>query len=100
MYVDHWPGRITSTVAQGYIEREQKVWKKVHHKGRRLEKAERNYYKIEGESQALYSGILMNRNYLIGKPFKAMTDHTPLILLYNYPNKVATYRVEAGSLQV
>ena len=92
--MDHRLEGIAFTVAQGYKEGEKMIWKTVHYKGRRLEKAEKNYYKIEGESLAVYRGILVNRLYLLGKKFTVITDQASLIPLYNHPNKEATYRAD------
>ena len=69
LYVDHGPQGLASTVAQLYKEKGQEIWKAVYHTGRRLETAERNYPKVDGESLAIYSGIRMNRRYLHGTRF-------------------------------
>ena len=61
LYVDHRPRGIASTVAQKYEEEDETLWKAVDHNGRSLENAEIGYLKIEGESLAIYSGIMMNR---------------------------------------
>ena len=96
LYVDHGPEGVASTVAQGYDipEEHEKQWRAVHHKSRSLQPAEKNYQKIEGESLAVYSGILVNKMYLYGTKFTVVSDHQPLIPLYNSPNRPAPLRVE------
>ena len=37
-----------------------------------------NYNKVEGESLAIYSEILMNRQYLFGTLFTVMSDYSAL----------------------
>ena len=83
LYVDHGPAGIASTLAQNHQEGDTPRWKAVHHMSRSLVKSEMNYNKIEGESPAIYSGILMNRKYLMGAPFTTMTDHSSLPAMYN-----------------
>ena len=53
-----------------------------------------NYDKVEGESLAIYSGVLMNRRYLAGTQFEVMTDHSALPTFYNRVSKIAPHRVE------
>ena len=59
-----------------------------------MAKAEMNYDKVEGESLAIYSGVLMNRRYLTGTQFEVMTDHSALPTFYNRVSKIAPHRVE------
>lgn len=66
----------------------------VNHKSRSLVKSERNYKKVEGESLAIYSGCIMNRRYLFGKPFTVKTDHSALLVLYNNTGRPAPHRVD------
>ena len=96
LYVDHDPEGVASTVAQAYdIPGEQKKQlRALHHKSRSLQAAERNYQKIEGESLGVYSGIQVNKMYLYGTKFTVVTDHQPLVPLYNSPNRPAPLRVE------
>ena len=49
---------------------------------------------MEGESLAIYSGVLMNRKYLLGAPFTVMTDHSALPSMYNSPSRPAPHRVD------
>ena len=94
LYVDHGPEGIAAAIAQRHTENNAPVWKTVHYDSRRLDKAEINYNKVEGESLAIYSGILRNRTYLSGTKFTVMTDHSSLPTLYKDNNKLAPHRVE------
>ena len=49
---------------------------------------------MEGESLAIYSGCLMNRRYLFGRPFTVKTDHSALPALYNNSGRPAPHRVD------
>ena len=94
LYVDHGPAGIASTLAQNHGQDGKNVWKTVHHLSRSLVKSEMNYPKIDGESLAIYSGAMMNRKYLLGAPFTAMTDHSALPAMYNNPGRPAPHRVD------
>ena len=91
LYVDHGPEGITSTLAQKHEADTKPVWKAVHHMSRSLVKSEINYHKIEGESLAIYSWVLMNRRYLTGTKFTIMTDHSSLPGFYNNSTKIAPH---------
>ena len=103
LYVDHGPDGIGSTLAQKHTEDGQAKWKTVHHMSRSLVKSEKNYDKVEGESLAIYSGVLMNKRYLFGAPFTVMTDHSSLPTLYNSrrpaPHRVDRHRGRLGAFQ-
>ena len=69
-------------------------WRPVTHGSRTLTEAERGYGKTEGESLAILSGIMANKEYLYGTKFEVVTDHKPLVSLYNSPNRPAPVRVD------
>ena len=94
LYVDHGPAGIASTLAQDHGGPSKPQWKAVHHLSRSLVKSEMNYNKVEGESLAIYSGVLMNRKYLLGAPFTVMTDNSALPGMYNSPARPAPHRVD------
>ena len=82
------------TLTQNHNEVQTPKWKVVHHMNHSLVKSEKNYNKIEGESLAIYSGVLMNRKYLLGAPFMVMTDHSALPAMYNNLSRTAPHRVD------
>ena len=65
----------------------------IHH-SRALTKAEVGYGKVEGESLSILVGIKRNSTYLYGIEFEVVTDHEPLIPLYNNPSRPAPVRGE------
>lgn len=54
-----------------------------------MSQTEMGYGKTEGESLAIFSGIMRNKNYLYGTDFQVVTDHEPLVSLYNNPTRPA-----------
>ena len=96
LYVDHGPVGIGATVAQRYDVpgQTQPDWRPVTHNSRTLTKAEQGYEKIEGESLAILSGIKSNKAYLYGTKFEVISDHQPLVSLYNSSNRPAPVRVD------
>ena len=95
LYVDHGPEGLGATVAQKYDlpDQSQSVWRPVHHGSRSLKESELNYGKPEGESLAILSGILSNKMYLYGTHFEVITDHAPLVSMYNSPSKPLPVRI-------
>ena len=62
LYMDYGPNGVASTVAQNHPHNGKSALKAIHYKSRRLDKAEINYEKVEGESVAIYTDINMNKN--------------------------------------
>ena len=96
IYVDHGPDGVASTVAQRYNTpgKQTPKYQPVAYTSRSLKQAEKNYSKVEGESLAVLSGCMMNRQYLYGTKFEAVVDHKPLVPLYNSANRPAPVRVD------
>ena len=95
VYVDHGPEGVASTVAQRYdVPGKEPEYRPVAYTSRSLKAPEKNYSKVEGESLAVLSGVMMNKQYLYGTKFEVVVDHKPLLPLYNSPNRPAPVRVD------
>lgn len=62
------------------------IEKPIAFASRTLNSAERNYSTIEKELLAVIWGTKQFRQYLYGKSFTIITDHKPLVYLYNFNN--------------
>jgi hypothetical protein len=96
LYVDHGPEGVASTVAQRYDTPggREPEYRPVAYSSRSLKEAEKHYSKVEGESLAVLSGCMTNRQYLYGTRFEVVVDHKPLVPLYNTPNRPGPVRVD------
>ena len=111
VYVDFSDEGISGTLAQGRtinaeearllkaqgarvdkISKEWVEWRPVTHVSRSLEKSEKNYSSVEGESLAVLYGVWRLRRYLWGTKFMVAGDHKPLLPHYN-GKKVSPHRV-------
>lgn len=70
---------IGAVLSQGAIGSD----KPVSYASRTLNKAEGNYSTIEKELLAILFGVKTFRPYLFGRKFKIITDHKPLVWLFN-----------------
>jgi hypothetical protein len=73
----------------------------VAYTSRTLNAAENNYAQIERESLAIVFGVTKFRQYLLGRHFKLLTDHKPLITLLGEHKSVpqlASARIKRWSL--
>ena len=61
----------------------QNGWKLVLCKSRHLEEAEKKYMPIEGEALAIDWALKTGRLYLLGCEFEVLTDHKPLVKIFN-----------------
>ena len=50
--------------------------------------AEEGYSQIEQESNGILTGMLMNKMYTLGTIIEVLTDHKPLVTIYNQPGKM------------
>ena len=96
VYMDHGPDGVASTIAQGYTSTGQTTtqWRPVYHTSRALTKAEKGYGKVDGESLAVFSGVITNKRYLYRIEFEVISDHELIIPLYNCPSRPAPVPVE------
>ena len=95
LYVDHGPGKVASTVAQGHKDKEGKlIYHPVYHNCCVLMETEQRYSKVEGESLAVLYGIYSNKIYQYGTRFYIVVDHKPLVSLYNSLGRPSPVRVD------
>ena len=73
------------------INGEQKI---IAYASRALTDEEKRYAQIEREALAIYISCIEYRIYLLGKAFDIVTDHKPLLYMFNNPNRENPYRVE------
>jgi hypothetical protein len=53
-----------------------------------MNKCERNYAQIDKEALSIIFGVTKFNQYLFGKSFKIITDHKPLIRLFDPVKKI------------
>ncbi|XP_049866081.1 uncharacterized protein LOC126366827 [Pectinophora gossypiella] len=70
---------VGAVLSQGDIGKD----KPIAYASRTLNKAEGNYSTIEKELLAILFGVKTFRPYLYGRKFKIVTDHRPLVWLFN-----------------
>ena len=101
LYSDGGPEGAQATVAQLYQhEREGPQWRPVAHTSRAWTETEKRYSQIEKESNALLTGIVTNKMYLLGKEFEAVVDHKPLLPLYNTPRRPKQMRIDRHRMKL
>ena len=94
VYVDSSHIRTQATVAQCYTINSEKFWRPVNHTSRACTPAESGYGQVESESNEILTGMHMNKMYTLGTHVKVVTDHQPLIAIYNSPNKPKQLRID------
>ena len=96
--VDASPYGISCILAQ--YENGKNVPRVVSYHSRALNAVERRYGHIERESLAIMYGCERNQLYLLGSNFTVITDHKPLVSLYNNPKRPGPFRVERMRLRL
>ena len=91
LYVDSSPVGTQATVCQ--LE-EGNHWRPVSHSSRPWTSAEAGYGQIERESLGICTGMYMNKMYTLGTHVEVVTDHEPLVTIYNNPSKPKQLRVD------
>ena len=73
---------------------ETKKKKIIAYASRSLTDAETRYGQIEREALSIHFSCLKFQLYLLGKPFEIITDHKPLVYMFNNPKSQTPYRIE------
>ena len=87
LYVDSSYAGTQATVAQEHTIDNKKYWRPVNHTSRPWTKAESDYAQIERESNGILTGMNMNRMYTLGTHIEVITDHAPLVPIYDARSK-------------
>ena len=74
------------------------TWTPIDHASRSLTQCEQRYCQFEKESLAQTWGMNVHRHYLLGIQFDSVTDHKPLLAVYN-GKKRGNARVERHKLK-
>ena len=101
LYTDSGPEGGQATVAQLYQHKQAgEQWRPVAHTARAWTEPEKRYSQIEKESNALLTGTVSNKMYLLGVPFEAVVDHKPLVPLYNNPRRPKQMRIDRHRMKL
>ena len=82
LYVDSSFIGTQATVAQSYSIDGDEVWRPVNHTSRAWTAPESRYCQIERESNGILTGMYMNKMYTLGTHVEVVTDHKPLVAIY------------------
>ena len=82
------------------IDKSTGTRKVIQYASRSLTPPESKYSQIEREAMSIFFGCMKFRTYLLGKPFKVITDHQPLVSMLNKPRSQMPYRVERVRLKL
>ena len=72
----------------------------IAYSSRSLTPAESRYAQIEREALAVHFGCMKFEMYVIGSTFTVVTDHQPLVSLFNSPRRPGPFRVERIRLKL
>ena len=95
---DGSPTGLGAILAQ--VDKNSKEKKIIAYASRSLTNAEQNYGQIEREALSILFGCNKFRIYLLGKHFNVITDHQPLVSMFNNPRSQAPFRVERMRLKL
>ena len=94
LYVDSSPIGTQATVCQLHTIGGEDHWRPVSHTSRPWTPAEAGYGQVERESNGICTGMYMCKMYTLGTHVEVVTDHAPLIPIYNASSKPKQLRVD------
>ena len=100
LYVDSSPVGTQATLTQNYELEGEEVWRPVNHTSRAWTVAEAGYGQIERESNGVLTGMMMNKMYTMGAKVEVVTDHEPLVPIYNSAQKPKQLRVNSHRIKL
>ena len=74
--------------------------KMIAYASRSLTETEQRYSQIEREALAILFGCRKFQIYVLGRHFKIITDHKPLLSMFNNPRSQAPFRIERIRLKL
>ena len=89
---DGSPFGVSATLRQ--VHPDTSEVKILHYASRTLKDAKIRYGQVEREALAIHFGCLKYQMYILRKEFTVLTDHQPLISMFNNPKSQMPYRVE------
>ena len=85
-------------------EKEDEIHKErpkvISYSSRSLTQTEKRYSQIEKEALAMHFGCIKFELFVPGHTFTVVTDHKPLVSLFNLPTKLGPFRVERIRLKL
>ena len=94
LHVDASPIGTQATLVQKHITGEGTFWRPVNYTSRRWTPAEAGYSQIERESNGVLTGMYMNKMFTLGTFIEVVTDHAPLVPIYNNQRKPKQLRID------
>ena len=65
------------------LQEDGENWLPVHYCSKAFSEVEKRYAQIEREALAIYNGLTKCHNYIYGKRITVVTDHKPLLRVFN-----------------
>ena len=94
LHVDASPIGTRATLVQKHITGEGTFWQPVNYTSRRWTPAEAGYSQIERESNRVLTGMYMNKMFTLRTFIEVVTDHAPLVPIYNNQRKPKQLRID------
>ncbi|KAF2902059.1 hypothetical protein ILUMI_04125 [Ignelater luminosus] len=87
------PGKVAKTQRAVFSHVINGGRKPISFDSKTLSLAEKNYAQIEREALAILFGLKIYHNYLFGRRFELVTDHSPLTIIFDEKKKPYEYQI-------